>query len=107
MNSSALERLASRRAALIARSTTQRDALSLQSQPIAHAISTLDQGWVLLQQVRSNPLAMAGLLLGVAIIKPRRLLVLARTSLLAWQALRTVAPLLHERVLRYRNKTGA
>lgn len=107
MNSSALERLASRRAELIARSTAQRDALSLQSQSLTQMMSTLDHGWALLQRIRNNPIAIAGLLLGVAIIKPRRLLPLLRTGLLAWQALRTVAPLLHERVLRYRDKTGA
>lgn len=106
MNSSSLQRLARRRAELIALSTAQRDALSLQSQSMAQTIASLDHGLTLLHRIRSNPIALAGLLLGVAIIKPRRLLSLTRTGLLAWQTLRTFAPLLHERVLRNRRKSG-
>ncbi|MDP3841880.1 MAG: YqjK family protein [Oxalobacteraceae bacterium] len=97
--------LARRRAELIARSTAQRDALSAQCQSLGHMMSTLDQGFTLLQRIRNNPLMMAGLLVGLAIIKPRRLLPLLRTGLVAWQALRTVTPLLHGWLAR--KKPGA
>lgn len=107
MNSTTFVRLAQRRAELIARCTAQRNALSMQSQSLAQMTSTLDHGLALLRRIKNNPVAMAALVVAVAIIKPRRLLALARTGLLAWQTLRTVAPLLHDMLGRYRKKTGA
>lgn len=104
MNTSTLEQLARRRDALIARSAAQRDALSRQSQAMANTLLTLDQSLGLLRRIKNSPIAIAGLVAGIAIIKPRRLLPLLRSGLIAWQALRTVAPLLHDRVMRMRNK---
>lgn len=106
MNFPAFALLARRRAELIARSTAQRNALSLQGQSLAHTMSNLDQGLALLQRIRNSPTAMLGLAVGLAIIKPRRLLPLLRTGLVAWQALRAIAPLLHDRLVRNREKTG-
>ncbi|NMM37580.1 MAG: hypothetical protein HHJ09_08700 [Glaciimonas sp.] len=107
MNSSTLGRLARRRAELIARCTAQRDALSMQSQSLAQMMSTLDHGLALLQRIKNNPVAIASLVVGVAVIRPRRLLLLLRTGLLGWQALRAVAPLLHDMLERSKKKTGA
>lgn len=106
MTSTAFALLARRRTELIARSTAQRDALSVQSQSLGQMMSTLDHGVALLQRIRNNPVALAGVLVGLAIIRPRRLLPLLRTGLLAWQALRTVAPLLHDWLARNREKPG-
>ena len=104
MNASTLKHLAGRRNALIARSAAQRDALSKQSQAMAYTMSTLDHGLGFLQRIKNSPAAIAGLLAGIALIKPRRLLPLLRTGLIAWQTLHTVAPLLHDQVMRMRNK---
>ena len=100
MNSSAFALLARRRAELIVRSTAQRNALSMQGQSLAQMMSTLDHGLALLQRIKNSPVAVTGLLIGLAIIKPRRLLPLLRTGLVAWQALRTGAPLLHDWLAR-------
>ncbi|MEO6352256.1 MAG: YqjK family protein [Oxalobacteraceae bacterium] len=106
MTSTAFALLARRRTELIARSTVQRDALSKQSQSLEQMMSTLDHGIAMLRNLKNHPLALAGTLVGLVIIKPRRLLPLLRNGLLAWQTLRTFAPLLHERFMRYREKPG-
>lgn len=104
MTASTLQKLARRRDALITRSAMQRDALAKQSHAMADTMLTLDHSLGFLQRIKNSPAAIIGLLAGIAIIKPRRLLPVLRTGLIAWQTLRTVAPLLHERVLRMRNK---
>ncbi|MGV8893944.1 MAG: YqjK family protein [Burkholderiaceae bacterium] len=106
MNSSSFMRLAQRRAELIARCAEQRDALSTQKQSLIQITSTLDYGLTLVRRIKSNPLALAGIMAAVLIIKPRRLLALARTSLVTWQALRTVTPLLQDMRARYQKKSG-
>lgn len=106
MNSSAFMRLAQRRAELIARCAEQRDALSTQNQSLTQITATLDYGLTLARRIKHNPLAMAGLMVAVVIIKPRRLLALARTGLVTWQALRTVTPLLQDMLARYQKKSG-
>lgn len=105
MTSSGFALLARRRAELIARSTAQRDALSAQSQSLAQIVLTLDYGLALLRRVKHSPIAVTGILLGLAMIKPRRLLPLLRTGLVVWQALRAGAPLLHDWLTR--KKPGA
>lgn len=107
MSRSAFALLAQRRAELIARSTAQRDALSVQCQSLAQTMSPLNQGIAALRRIGNSPAAMTGLLVGLAIVKPRRLLPLLRTGLLAWQALRTAAPLLHGWLARNKGKPGA
>jgi len=100
MTRSAFALLARRRAELIARSTAQRDALSAQCQSLAQTMSPLNQGIAALRRIGNSPAAMTGLLVGLAVIRPRRLLPLLRAGLLAWQALRTGAPLLHDWLTR-------
>ncbi|MEO8599573.1 MAG: YqjK-like family protein [bacterium] len=106
MNSSPFMRLAQRRTELIARCAQQRDALSTQKQSLMHITSTLDYGLTLARRIKNNPLAAAGIMAAVVIIKPRRLLALARTSLVTWQTLRTVTPLLQDMLARYQKKSG-
>lgn len=104
MNSSAFMRLAQRRTELIARCAEQRDVLSVQNQSLTQATSTLDHGLTVVRRIKHHPLAMAGIILAVVIIKPRRLLALARTGLVTWQTLRTVTPILQDMLARYQKK---
>lgn len=104
MSATTPQQLVQRRDALIARSAMQRDTLAKQSRAMADTMLTLDHGLGFLQRIKNSPAAIIGLLAGIAIIKPRRLLPVLRTGLIAWQTLRTVAPLLHERVMRMRTK---
>ena len=88
------EELAGRRQGLIARCAAQRKALTVQGQALVERVSGFDLGLTLLMRLKKNPAWIAGLVVGLVVIKPRRLLPMLQTALLAWQALRTLAPAL-------------
>jgi hypothetical protein len=88
------EALARRRELLIARCAAQRNALTIQRQILVEKLSAFDIGLNLFERLKKHPAWIAGLVVGVAVIKPRRLLPLLQTGLLAWQALRTLSPAL-------------
>lgn len=88
------EELACQRDLLIARCASQRNALSLQGQVLVEKLSAFDIGLSLVGRFKKNPAWIAGLMVGLVVIKPRRLLLMLQTGLLAWQAMRAVAPAL-------------
>lgn len=88
------EVLARRRELLIARCAAQRNALTVQGQALMEKLSVFDIGLSLFEKIKRNPAWIAGLVVGLVVIKPRRLLPLLQTGLLAWQGLRTLAPTL-------------
>lgn len=98
------EVLARRRELLIARCAAQRNALTVQGQALVEKLAVFDIGLNLLERLKKNPAWIAGLLVGLAVIKPRRLLPLLQTGLLVWQALRTLAPALKNVVGRRAEK---
>lgn len=98
------EVLARRRELLIARCAAQRNALTVQGQALLEKLAVFDIGRNLFERLKKNPAWIAGLLVGLVVIKPRRLLPLLQTGLLAWQALRTLAPALKNIVGRCAEK---
>lgn len=88
------EELARRRELLIARCGAQRNALAMQGHVLVGKLSAFDIGLTLLQRLKKNPGWIAGLVVGLVVIKPRRLLPLLQSGLLAWQAFYTLAPTL-------------
>lgn len=98
------EVLARRRELLIARCAAQRNALTVQRQALVEKLSVFDIGQNLFERLKKNPAWIAGLVVGLVVIKPRRLLPLLQTGLLAWQTLRTLAPALKNIVERRAEK---
>lgn len=98
------EVLARRRELLIARCAAQRNALTVQRQALLEKLSVFDIGLNLFERLKKNPAWIAGLVVGLVVIKPRRLLPLLQTGLLAWQTLRTLAPALKNIVERRAEK---
>lgn len=84
------DELACQRERLIARCATQRMRLTVQGQAVVQRLSAFDSGLALFKGLKNHPLWMAGLLVGLIAIKPRRLLLTLQTGLLAWQAFRTL-----------------
>ena len=68
------EALARRRELLIARCAAQRNALTVQGQALVEKLSAFDIGLNLFDRFKKNPAWIAGLAIGLAVIKPRRLL---------------------------------
>lgn len=91
--STELARLAGRRAALVARCAQQRDVICAEVAALRSPFS-LD---AMRGQFAGNgklKLALAGIALGLAVTRPRRLLALAGTGLSLWQTVRKVLPLI-------------
>lgn len=84
--------LACRRELLIACCATQRNTLTWETQSLLEKLSVFDFGRTLFERLKKNPAWMAGLVVGLVVIKPRRLLSVLQTALLAWQGLRVLAP---------------
>ncbi|MFC3109828.1 YqjK family protein [Undibacterium arcticum] len=96
------QHLAQRRQALIARSQQQRAIISLQAQQLTRSLSIVDLGLAMVAKVKGNPLLLSAVLLGLLVIKPRRVLSVLRTGLVALQAWRSVGPVLHHLTARRR-----
>lgn len=88
------QELACRRELLIESCAAQRQALTGQGQALVEKLSLFDLGLNLFERLKKNPAWIAGLVVGLVVIKPRRLLPVLQTALLAWQALRTLTPAL-------------
>ena len=86
------EQLARRRQALIARSEAQRSAMGQHAHSLSHAISILDSTLAILRRIRQHPGWIIGLVIGVIVIKPRRLSGFLQGSATALRTWRTVAP---------------
>lgn len=88
------QQLAQRRKELIVRSAVIRTDLLADAYLLRHAIEPARVGADLWQTVRENKMMIAGVLLATVVIKPRRILAGLKNGLLAFQALRSAAPLL-------------
>jgi uncharacterized membrane protein YhfC len=88
------EELAGRREILIQSCAAQRQALTMQGHAVMAKLSAFDMGLTVAERLKKNPAWIAVLVVGLVAIKPRRLLTVLQTGLLAWQAARTLAPTL-------------
>lgn len=84
--------LARRREALIERCRLQREQLAARQMEIRQSLSSFGGIAVIAARTRKNPLPLAGLLLGLIIMRPKRLLSLAVSVATAWKAWRALAP---------------
>jgi hypothetical protein len=80
--------LACRRELLITCCAAQRNALIGQGQALKKKLSAFDAALTAFEGLKKNPAWAAGLVAALIVIKPRRLLTVLQTGLLAWQALR-------------------
>jgi hypothetical protein len=86
------QQLAQRRKALIARCQHQRAIISMQTERLVKSLSIVDLGLATVAKVKSNPLLVSAVVIGLLAIKPRRLLSVLRTGLVALQAWRSLVP---------------
>lgn len=84
--------LAWRREALIERCRLQREQLAVQQMEIRQSLSSFAGIAVIAARTRRNALPLAGLLLGLIVMRPKRLLSLAVSVATAWKAWRAFAP---------------
>jgi hypothetical protein len=84
------EELACQRDLLIARCASQRNALTVQGQALVGKLTAFDIGLTLFERLKKNPAWIAGLIVGLVVIKPRRLLPMLETGLLVWQSMRAL-----------------
>jgi len=85
--------LAARRADLIERCAAQREYLCAEATALRSPFSLNGVGGLLGGNGKLK-LALAGIALGLAVIRPKRMLALAGTGLSLWQTVRKVLPLL-------------
>lgn len=92
--------LARRRQTLLSRSAAQRDAIAASSSALGGPMATLDSGVRLLRQLGSHPAWIAGVLVAIALIKPRRLvraMEMARTAGTTWNMIEPLVMRLRRR----------
>jgi hypothetical protein len=94
--------LTQRREELIGRSDAQREALALQAHYLVYSLAGLETAIAVLRSIKKKPAILAGLAVGLILIKPRRLFNFVRTGAVAWKAWGTVAPLLQTLLARRR-----
>ena|SRR5437899_2758011 len=99
------ELLARRREEIIARSAVQRRALQTQGQSLSKTLSAVDVGLDVLQRIKRHPGWVVGAIVGLIVLKPRRVLPLVEAGTVAWQAFRAVAPA-WQRIMARRRTTG-
>ncbi len=88
------EILARRRQELIAISHAQRMMLADQGHVVLRSLAIADIGMTLIGHIRKNPLLTTGLVLGVVLVKPHRIIAWMGTGLMLWKNMRVVMPLL-------------
>lgn len=88
------EILKARRELLIARCRLQRQQLIWQGSQLHHELRFVEMGLRAARAVRASPLLIAAITTGLAIIKPRRALWLAKTGLTSWRLWRKFGPML-------------
>jgi len=95
------EELACQRDLLIARCARQRNALSVQGQVLVEKLTTFDIGLSVFERLKKNPALVAGLVVSLVVIKPRRILLVLQTGLIAWQTLIALTPTV-KNIMEYR-----
>lgn len=88
-----LKILAGRRNELIGRSDAQRASLVLQAQSMMYSLTALETGMAVVRSIGKKPAVLAGLVVGLILIKPRRLLKFVGTSVNTWKSWSAVAPI--------------
>lgn len=94
--------LTQRRQALMERCHQQREIIAVQAQQLNSSLSIVDMGLAMVAKVKSNPLLVSAVVVGVLVIKPRRLISGLRIGLLALEAWRNVGPALQHLTARRR-----
>ena len=97
------QQLAQRRKALIARCQHQRAIISMQTERLTKSLSIVNLGLAAVAKVKNNPLLVSAVVVGLLVIKPRRVLSLLETGLVALQAWRSLAPAWRHMTARRRN----
>jgi hypothetical protein len=88
------ELLALRRQRLIAQSLALRSDLALQGEYLGHSLASAQIGLRLLDRIRKHPEWIAGAVIGLTLIKPRRLSSLLQMGTLGLRTWRNVTPAL-------------
>jgi hypothetical protein len=86
--------LAKRRQQLLARSLALRADLELQREQVAASLSAAETGLRVLDRLRRHPEWIAGVALGLALIKPRRLSLMMRLGSAGLRTWRQAMPIL-------------
>jgi len=89
MNPKLLE-LAERRATLTARAAAQRAAFSRQLAPWRMPLAVVDQGVAAVRYLKSHPELLAGIVVFVAVVRPRRVMGWLRSGWMVWRMVRAV-----------------
>lgn len=84
------EKLCRRRELLSARCAAQRNELSGQGRALVKKLSAFDLALTIFARCKKNPAWVVGLVTALVVIKPRRLLSILQTALLAWQTVLTI-----------------
>lgn len=99
-----MEMLAQRREELIGRSDAQREALALQARYVIYSLTGIEAGIAAIRSIKKKPAILAtGLAVVLFVIKPRRLIKVARTGAVAWKAWGSVAPVVQGLLARRRH----
>lgn len=91
------EALNLRRRSLLEQSTMQRDEVSQGGHNFMSSLSTLDVAFNVIQRARQNPKIVAGLAIGLFLLKPKGIKKLIMVSAFALKAARIIVPLLRRR----------
>jgi hypothetical protein len=87
------QRLAVRRAAILAKSDAQRRLLIADAGELKQSLTYADLGWTLLGKLRNRPALVAIAAAAAVVVKPRRMAALAEKALRAWRLWRSLKPL--------------
>jgi hypothetical protein len=85
-----LLKLAERRATLVARADSQRDALALAAAPWHKPLALADRGLSIFRHLRQQPALLAGAALAAMLLRPRRILKWGQRGWLAWRLVRSL-----------------
>lgn len=86
MNTNAkLLELAERRAMLVSRAAAQRKELAQALTPWHGPLAVVDRGVSVFRYLRQHPALLAGAMVGVAVLRPKRVFSLVRSGWVAWR----------------------
>ena len=69
-----------RRQMLLSRAAEQRRSVAMQTQLLASPLARIDQGMFMVKNFKSHPIWVAGILVAIALITPRRLVAAMRST---------------------------
>lgn len=87
------EQLAQRRQQLLLESAAIREDFSAQGQMLRRSLATIDTGISVFNRIKRQPALMAGIVFGVVLLKPQRLLKNAQTAFMMWNNVQRLLPI--------------